>query len=201
MIGEINMNNLIYNSLIKKGFINPNNEEYLWLPEMIWFAPDKLDYYNNDRYDYLRTEGLFLFAKNAYGDFFAWNKDDESVLFCDQGSGYGFLYAPNLEGAIFRRIIEFANGDYVDFCFDDKKEEMDEDEAEGYISETQAISMLKEYKKSFGEYFQSGWIDALDRIIQNGLIDENGFISESQKTEIISSNLNYEQLNMSINLN
>lgn len=195
------MNSDIFKKLIDLGYVNPKSEKCVWLPDMIWFNPDKINYYNTNRYDYLHIENLFIFAKAASGDFFAWDKNNEFVIFCDHGSGYGIFFAPNLEGAIFRRIVEFANGDYVDFCYDREKYNMLEDEAEEYISESEAILMLKEYKKYFGDFFKREWLDILDEFIENGFIDENGFISESQKIELIRKCMNFDKLNNDIDLN
>lgn len=195
------MNKTVYDALLEKGYADPNSEKWIWLPDMLWFNPEKIDYYNNERYDYLNTDGLFLFAKNARGDFYAWNEKDDTVLFCEHDSGSGIVFAPNLESAIFRIIMEFANGDHAEFCYDDEKSEMDEDEAEEYISESEAKTMLCEYKQVFGDIFKSEWIDIINGLVNNGFIDENGFITELQLIDILKKEFYSEKLFEEIDLN
>jgi len=195
------MNNDVYNFLLKNRFVDSKSSNYIWIPEMFFFDPERIDYYNNNRYDYLKTENYFIFAKNAYGDFFAWNKNDESVIICDQGSGYGMVFAPNLAAAIFRRIIEFASGEYVDFCSDEEKEEMDSDEAEEYISEKEALGLMKLYKSGFCSIFKSEWIEVIDNLIDNGFADDDSFIDGLTQMKIVNEYVYCKDLNSEVNLN
>lgn len=195
------MNNKVYEILVTFGYTDSNTSKYIWLPEMEWIAKEDISYYNNERYSYLNVRNLFIFAINGAGDFFAWDKNDEKVIFCDQGSGYGIVFALNLEGAIFRRIVQFANGDYVDFCSDEEKNKMNSDEAEEYLCETEAIELMKTYRICFKDLFKSEWLEIINGFINNGFSNGDSFIDEQIKIDIINKHLKFRNINMKVDLN
>ncbi|MCR4645408.1 MAG: hypothetical protein K5695_08365 [Oscillospiraceae bacterium] len=161
----------IYAKLLQNGITN------VWLTEMEFLDADAMASRKQLWNDTLRMDGLTVFAVNGYGDLFAWREDD-SVLFIEIGPGTCQKYAANLPDAVFRRIMEFAGGSYTPFCTDDDKSGMDPDDAEDYLSETEAASLLREYRDAFGACFTDAQNACLDKLIAQGFLpDEEAFLS------------------------
>ena len=133
---------------------------------------------------------------------YAWfngNEFNEEVVFVDLESEYGgSFFAPNIPGAIFRRILEFAGGIYTEFCKDDEKN--DEDDSDDFISESEAFNMLKSYQSAFGNYFESEWNSTLSKMIVQGFNEQNCFINQEQVNRIIIQSLNFSKLEKPIAL-
>ncbi|MCQ2815576.1 MAG: hypothetical protein MJ227_04875 [Bacilli bacterium] len=182
------MNNTeLYNEFFKQGYIDYNNEKNIWIPEMEFLTPEKMIYRKNIYSELLEINDLEIFAITGGGDFFAWTKDD-IVLFVEHDTGNCSQFALNLTDAIFRRIIEFASGLYVDMCSNDEKELMDEDDAEYYTSENDAITMLNEYAETFGKFFDQDKINCITEIVTKGFNnDYNAFITDEMLNKIISN--------------
>ena len=116
---------------------------------------------------------------------FAWRPDD-SVVIIETGPGQCKEFAPSLIDAIFRRIIEFVNGDYCEMCSNEEKAEMDPDEAEYVTSENDAIELLKQYLNVFGEFFSAEQKEYIENLIGNGFLpDCNAFIYEDEMLKVI----------------
>lgn len=181
------MNNIeLYNELLKQGYIDYNNDNYIWIPEMEFLSPEKMIYRKNIYSELLKVNDLNIFAINGGGDFFAWGKD-EIVLFVEHETGNCSQFALNLNDAIFRRIIEFTSERYVDMCSNDQKSLMDEEDAEYYISENDAITMLNKYVETFGEYFSKDKINCITKIAERGFCnDYNAFITDEILNKIVN---------------
>ena len=164
----------IYEKLLQNGITK------LWLPEMEFLDADAMASRKQLWNDTLQMDGLTVFAVNGYGDLFAWREDD-SVLFVEVGPGQYQEFARSLPDAVFHRILEFAEGSYVAFCTDDDKADMDPDDAEDYISETEATSLLRDCRDTFGAFFTEEQNACLDKLIGQGFLpDEEAFLSSEE---------------------
>ena len=173
----------IYQKLLDSGVTD------VWLPEMEFLPADQMEKRKALWTDELLVDDLTIFAIDGYGSFYAWRPDD-SVIFVDIGPANSHEVASCLPDAIFRQIIEFANGDYNGLCTDAEKADMDPDDAEDVISETEAVELLKQYRESFGAYFTQKQNDKLDTLIQSGFLpDCAAFIEEEEMMQIIRDQL------------
>lgn len=164
----------LYNNLIKNGYTE------VWLPEMEFLPPDQMEYRKQLWNDTLYLDDLTVFAIDGYGNLFAW-KDNGSVVFIDIGPGKCEAFSLCLADAIYRRIIEFANGDYADMCSNKDKAEMNPDDAEYYTSEDDAVELLKQYLNTFGIFFSKEQRNYIELLIQQGFLpDTNAFITEEE---------------------
>lgn len=175
---------------------------YIWLPEMEWLGAAEASECKKIWSSSFDLQALELFAVDGYGDMYAWFKENEfneEVVFIDLESKHGgSFFAPNIPGAIFRRILEFAGGMYTEFCKDDEKN--DEEDSEDFISESEAVNMLKSYQSAFGSYFESEWNSTLRKMIAQGFNEQNCFINQEQAKQIIIQSLNYSKLEKPITL-
>ena len=174
------MNNTeLYNKLTECGYTK------VWLPEMELLPQDMMDFRKqlwNDSFD---LDGLTVFAVNGHGDLFAW-RDDDSVVFIDIDSGMCREFALNLADALYRRIVEFANGDYADMCSNEEKADIDPDDADYYISEEEAVGLLEKYNSTFGEFFGKEQRDYISALIQQGFLpDADAFITEDELMRLL----------------
>lgn len=157
----------------------------VWLPEMEFLPQDKMDYRKQLRNDVLDLDDLTVFAVDGYGNLFAW-RDDDSVVFVDVGSGMCEEFSANLADAVFRRIVEFANGDYAEMCTDEEKAEMDPDDAEYCISESDAVELLKQYVSTFGNFFGEEQRNYIGSLIEHGFLpDASAFITEEELMRVL----------------
>ncbi len=169
----------IYHAMPENGLTD------IWLPEMEFLPPDQAEYRKSLWQDTLEMDELTVFAVDGYGDMFAWRPDD-SVVFIETDTGTCTKYASCLPDAVFRRIIEFANGDYTEMCSDAYKAGLDADEAEDCISERDAVGLLKQYQSAFGNYFSQDKKEYIDSLIQHGFLpDCNAFLYEEQMISVI----------------
>ncbi|MBR5371871.1 MAG: hypothetical protein IK130_06625 [Oscillospiraceae bacterium] len=176
----------IYQKLLDAGITN------VWLPDMEFLPPDQMEKRKALWKDDLLVDDLTIFAVDGYGSFYAWRPDD-SVIFVDIGPADTHEAASCLPDAVFRQIIEFANGDYAELCTDAEKADMDPDDAEDYTSESEAIGLLKQYRAAFGAYFTQEQNDYLDTLIQNGFLpDCAAFIEEEEMMRIIRDRLHVD---------
>lgn len=174
-------------------FVTDSN--YIWLPEMEWLGETESSERKKTWSRSFDLQALELFAIDGYGDMYAWfkgNEFNEEVVFIDLESECGGrFFAPNIPGAIFRRIIEFAGGIYTEFCKDNEKYDDDSDD---FISESEAIDLLKSYRSAFSEYFENEWNSILNKMIEQGLNEQSCFIDQEQVDSIIIRSLNFSKL-------
>jgi hypothetical protein len=177
---EAFMSNIeLYDKLIKCGYTD------LWLPEMEFLMHDQMEYRKHLWNDTLYMDEMTVFAIDGYGNLFAW-RDDDSVVFIDVGPQTCEVFSLNLADAIYRRIIEFSSGDYVEMCSDEEKADMDPDDAEDYISEDDAIALLKQYLDAFRTFFSNEQRSYLERMIQQGFLPEtDAFITEEEQLSLV----------------
>ena len=174
----------LYNTLIKNGYTE------VWLPEMEFLSPDQMEYRKQLWSDTLPMDDLTVFAIDGYGNLFAW-KDNDCVVFIDIGPGKCEDFSLSLADAIYRRIIEFSNGDYVEMCSNKEKAELDPDDAEYYTSEDDAVELLKQYLKTFGAFFTKEQRNYIELLIQQGFLpDTNAFITEEELMRTIRDLIN-----------
>ena len=172
-------NKELYNKLLEKGVLK------VWLTEMEFLAADQMEYRKNLWKDTLSIEDMTVFAVDGYGDLYAWRPDDRVVII-ETGPGECKEFAGSLIDAIFRRIIEFVNGDYCEMCSNEEKADMDPDDAEYCTSENDAIELLKQYINVFGEFFSVEQKDYIEKLIVNGFLpDCNAFIYEDEMLRVI----------------
>ena len=172
-------NKELYNKLLEKGCLK------VWLTEMEFLASDQMEYRKNLWTDTLSIDDMTVFAVDGYGDLYAWRPDD-SVVIIETGPGECKEFAGSLIDAIFRRIIEFVNGDYCEMCSNEEKADMDPDDAEYCTSENDAIELLKQYINVFGEFFSVEQKDYIEKLIVNGFLpDCNAFIYEDEMLRVI----------------
>ena len=157
----------------------------IWMPEMEFLPVDKMEYRRELWSDQLYIDDMTVFAVDGGGNLYAW-RDDDSVVYIDTGAGTSREFAPSLADAIFRRIVEFANGDYTDICSDEEKADMSPDDAEYYTSEHEAVELLKQYNSTFGCYFGADRREYIDSLIERGFLpDMNAFITEEELIQVI----------------
>ena len=174
----------LYNTLIKNGYTE------VWLPEMEFLSPDQMEYRKQLWSDTLHMDDLTVFAIDGYGNLFAW-KDNDCVVFIDIGPGKCEDFSLSLADAIYRRIIEFSNGDYVEMCSNKEKAELDPDDAEYYTSEDDAVELLKQYLNTFGAFFSKEQRNYIELLIQQGFLpDTNAFITEEELMRTIRDLIN-----------
>ena len=178
----------MYHKLIKCGYTD------VWLPDMEFLPYEQMDYRKHLWNDTLQLDDLTVFAIDAYGNLYAW-KDDDSVVFIDVGPGMCQVFSLNLADAIYRRIIEFSSGEYVDMCSNEEKADLDPDEAEYYTSENDAVELLKRYLSSFGSFFSEEQNNYIKLMIQNGFLpDVAAFITEEEQIRLIHKLINPDKL-------
>ena len=169
----------LYDTLIKCGYTD------LWLPEMEFLMHDQMEYRKHLWNDTLYMDEMTVFAIDGYGNLFAW-RDDDSVVFIDVGPQTCEVFSLNLADAIYRRIIEFSNGDYVEMCSNAEKSDADPEDAEYYTSEDDAIELLKQYLRTFGTFFSDEQRKHIESFIHQGFLpDTDAFITEIDKMRII----------------
>ena len=173
-----------------------SQEDYIWLPEMEWLDTVEANKRHKNWSNIFDLSNLEIFAIDGGGDMFAWFTGGElkdAVIFIDLVSDGGELFASDLASAIFRRIMEFASGVYTDFCSDQEKQAMDERDSEYYISESEAVDLLKEYRSRFGKYFKAEWNEILDNMISCGFKDGDSFISYEESFKAVQRLLHFDR--------
>lgn len=177
------------------------NADYIWLPEMEWLDAKEASERKRVWSDTFNLQQLELFAVDGYGDMYAWFTEgefkDEIVYIATDSETGGEFFAPNLAAAIFRRILEFAGGLYTEFCTNEEKAAVND--SDDYISESEAIGILRSCRLAFGDYFEDKWNEILDRMIEGGFNEQNCFIDESRiSPPELSQLFNYNRIGMPI---
>lgn len=172
-------NDRILEEIRKQGYTNPKNNRYIWMPEMELISPEEALERKRLWSDLIPAlNEMTIYAVNGAGDMFAWDNND-TVWFIEHDTLEKKLSASNLSEALFRRIIEFASGEYIfGFC---KYGEKDDD----LISETEAVDMLKGYVSAFGSYFDENRKEILNSLINSGFNEYGELISFEQSRKII----------------
>lgn len=197
------MNKQMLNDLIAQKYLAAGDSDYIWLPEMEWLDPNEAFERKKVWSDVFDLQSLELFAIDGYGDMYAWFTEGEykeQVVFISLDSELGGeFFAPNLPAAIFRRILEFSSGLYLNFYSNDKKIKItDPDE---YMSEPEAVEILKRCRIAFGSYFDVQWNKVLNKMIEQGINDQNCFINEDKiSLQELSHILNYEKIGTPISI-
>lgn len=167
-------------------FFSSKTDSILWLPEMEILSPGEAEHLKDIWNEQCGLNGMTVFAANGHGDLFAWD-DSETVWFIEIDEGVKTRFAPDLAGALFRRMIEFAAGEYIfGFCKDAEKDDDD------LISESEAMKMLETCLSAFGKYFDNYETEQMNRIIETGFNDYGELLSYEQCKEIISSMENFD---------
>lgn len=147
---------VIYEEMNKRGFINPNNESYLWLNEMEWLPIEKIKEYE---YDEGESKSIVPFAITGAGDKWVWVVDCESkdyyVGLCERSELSGIYYSKNTEDAILRQIIEYvaSSNFYL----------VKEDAASFQESEDELKIRLKNWKNSFKGILNNDYLNIIDK--------------------------------------
>ncbi|MBP3857608.1 MAG: hypothetical protein IK990_18560 [Ruminiclostridium sp.] len=177
------MNNEVFCSLYRSGYIKPKSKNYIWLPEMEFISEQEARERQKRWQDICDLEGMTVFAVNGGGDMFVWDSSD-MVYFAEHDTGVKTLFARSLADALFRRIIEFAAGEYAELCTDSEKADMDESDAQDYISESEARDMIRSCRSAFGEYLSDEQVSVLEEIISSPLDETGGFITYERCREL-----------------
>lgn len=172
------MNSDIINKLREK-------KNSFWLPEMEILSEDEAKRRKELWQDLCDLDGLTVFAVNGGGDMFAWD-DSDTVWFIEHDSGSKSLFARDLPSAFFRRAVEFAAGEYTELCTDDEKADMDEDDAQDYISVTEAVGILRDCHNALKDHFTERQNEIIGGMIKNGFDENNEFISYDTFRNIIT---------------
>ncbi len=173
-------NDKILEEIHRRGYTDPQNNNYVWMPEMEFVSPEEALERRKLWSDSIPSlSEMTIFAVNGAGDMFAWDNED-TVWFIEHDTREKEWFASNLSGALFRRIIEFASGEYIfGFCKDDKKDD-------NLISETEAVDILKGYLYAFGSCFDESRKEILNSLIDAGFNEYGELISYEQSCKIIS---------------
>ena len=172
--GSSLVNTEIFNELVQGGHTDRESGKYIWLPQIPEWQNGNTYF---EDFDWLKLDNIFIFGRLGGNAFYAWSKETNEVFYCDEvGAGTAVFYAPDLSAALFRMVMEFAAGLYDPLCSDEEKEEMDEDEADEYISESEAVGMLKCYLLVFGKYWKSEWREIIENMINKGIACGDAFI-------------------------
>lgn len=146
----LNMHNLGWTSL---------GPDYVWLNDMEWYSLDEiLKWEENKESHIVNSQYIIPFAQTGGGDVWGWYIEDISnpiVVLCYHDDIIGKVYAENLEGALFRHILEFVS-DCNFYTLSGKSYQMDCESAKRYISE---------WIDKFGQYFKPEWNSELEKIL------------------------------------
>lgn len=192
-------NSGIYSELIQSGHTDRESGKYIWLPQIPEWENGNTYF---EDYDWLKLDDIFIFGRLGGNAFYAWHKDTDEVFYCDEvGVGTADYYAPDLSAALFRMVVEFATGIYDPLCSDEEKEEMDEDEAEEYLSESEAVGMLKCYLSVFGKYWRSEWREMIENMIDKGIVCNDAFIYPDAAYKFFNEHFPQDRMSTVLNLN
>lgn len=152
----------IYQEMNEKGFLNPNNESYLWLNEMEWMSIDKIKEYE---YDNGESNLIIPFAITGGGDKWVWVVNDENkeycVGLCERAESNGIYYAKSTEDAIFRHIIEYVS---------DSNFYLIKEEAKSYqVGEEKLKQQLATWRKKFPGILNNEYLGIIDMLSQLNL--------------------------------
>ncbi|MDQ3368150.1 MAG: SMI1/KNR4 family protein [Myxococcota bacterium] len=131
---------------------------------------------------------LVPFAQNGGGDLWCFypgakKADPTPIALCPMDSDEAELYAPDLEGFLFRQLLNaFAEIDPKD----------------GEFTPAQTVQMAKAEIKTITPYVRKGWIDVLDEVASRRMkTDKNGyrsFIGFKEAKALARKTLGYKQL-------
>lgn len=185
----------IYQEMNEKGFLNHNNESYLWLNEMEWMSIDKIKEYE---YEHGESKSLIPFAFTGGGDKWVWVVDDADkeyyVGFCPSGEWNGNYYAKNTEDAILRQIIEYIS---------DSNFYLIKEEAKSYqVDEEKLKQQLATWRKNFQGILNNEYLNIIDMLSQLNLkYTKNKYgewyalLSMEEQDELIEKYIKFDLLN------
>lgn len=168
------MNRELFDQFYSAGVLDPGSEQYLWLPDMECFPPEEAKHCRNEYCTSGLLSGLTAFAVSGAGDLFCWDAHDR-VWLVPPDAGMRVYYAASLGDAVYRRLLEFANDAFGNFCSDAEKQAMSPADADCVISQTEAISMLAEYDAGFQELLSDVQHDVLRALVRGGF-DRDGVL-------------------------
>ena len=142
------------------GWLDTNNNanNYLWLNDMEWYSCEEIRNYD---YEEGEHQNIIPFAHTGGGDKWIWYLEDSDRLpvgLCYHDDYEGTFYAENIEGAIFRNILEFISNS----CF-----YISPSEAKSYqLSITETRDFLLDWRNRFDKWFDVSWLKELDEFIK-----------------------------------
>lgn len=140
----------------KYGWLDSQNDSYLWLDDMEWLDMEEI-------YDYEYEKGeirnIVPFAVTGSGDKWVWYIKENKIIsvgVCYHDEVKGKFYAENLEAAIFRNILEYVS----DSCF-----YINENEAESYqIGIDELRELLNNWINKLKKWLDISWINELEEL-------------------------------------
>lgn len=180
------MNRELFEKLYSAGVLDPASAEYLWLPDMECFPPEDAKHHRNE---YCRSgllSGLTAFAVSSAGDLFCWDERDR-VWLVPPNDGMRVYYAANFADAVYRRVLEFASDAFGNFCTDEEKQAMSPADADGVISQSEALFMLGEYDAGFQDLFSAGQHDVLRALIRGGFDRDGVLLTDTARYALIGA--------------
>ncbi|MGE7944884.1 hypothetical protein ACQKNB_22800 [Lysinibacillus xylanilyticus] len=145
----------IYLEMNRLGWLDAESRDYLWLNEMKWKSQTEVMNYKHEEGE---IDSIIPFAVTGRGDKWVWKEESNRLLvaLCFHDDYEGVIYAENLEGAIFRNILEYVSSAH--FYTDEKKAEsfqIDIEELRNY---------LVNWRKRFNRWFNDEWLYELDEL-------------------------------------
>lgn len=185
---------LIYQKMDERGYINPRNENYVWLNEMEWMPIDEIRTYE---YDEGENKSIIPFAFTGGGDKWVWIVNDEKkeypVGLCWHDEDNGIYYAKNTEDAILRQIIEYVS---------DSNFYITKSKAESYqISEYELMQWLEKWIKCFKNILNDNYLGIIDgfrklklKHIESQYGQWDALLTLDESDELIKKYLNFDLL-------
>jgi len=150
----------MYIEMNELGWLNISSDpdKYLWLCDLEWYKFEEIQNYEYEEDEY---QNIVPFAHTGGGDKWVWYLEASgkmAVGLCCHDDTEGTFYAENLEGAIFRNILEFVSNSYF---------YINSSEAKSYqlnVSETR--NYLVDWRNRFDKWFNVMWLKELDELIK-----------------------------------
>jgi hypothetical protein len=177
-----------YREMEQAGLFDAKTDEGadLWMQlDLEWLPPEGiLDYTFADYH----KPGFVPFAGNCAGDAWCWWPEQTSalgtpVVLCPHDDMEGKVDAPNFQGAIYRRILDYANGMLTR-----------EDEPE-------ARKHLRWFAREMKPYFMPRWIETIESLAarpfeawQHGRLQGEGFCSYHEYLDLVKRDLDFPRL-------
>lgn len=151
----------IYAEMDKLGWLDTsetNSYLYLWLNDMEWYRCEDI---RNYEYEDGEVKNIVSFAHTGGGDKWGWYLEESNrlpVVLCYHDECEGMFYAENIEGAIFRNILEFVS---------DSLFYVDASKAESYqLNIVEIRQYLLNWRRRFDKWFNKSWLEELDEFIK-----------------------------------
>ncbi|MEK4424984.1 hypothetical protein [Solibacillus sp. FSL K6-1523] len=147
----------MYLEMNKLGWLDVKNRNYLWLNEIKWKSHSEVMNYKHEEGE---IDSIFPFAVTGRGDKWVWKDESDRLLvaLCFHDDYEGVIYAENLEGAIFRNILEYVSSAH--FYVDEKNAEFFQIDIE------ELRNCLIDWRKKFHQWFKDEWLEELDDLVK-----------------------------------